>query len=57
MGSYTIGIVSFVLGLIIGSAYHKFVEEKELHVRFGDRYLKYKKEVPFLIPKLKWKNK
>lgn len=57
IGSYTIGIVSFVLGLILGSVYHKFVEEKELHARFGDSYLNYKKEVPFLIPKLKWKNK
>lgn len=52
-GSYTIGLVSFLLGLIIGSAYHKFVEEKELYARFGDSYLKYKKGVPFLIPNFK----
>lgn len=56
-GSYIIGCVSFLLGLIIGSVYHKFVEEKELYARFGKSYLKYKKEVPFLIPRLKRKNK
>lgn len=56
-GSYTIGLVSFLLGLIIGSAYHKLVEEKELYARFGDSYLKYKKEVPFLIPNFKRENK
>lgn len=55
-GSYTIGLVSFLLGLIIGSVYHKFVEEKELYARFGESYLKYKKEVPFLIPKFKREN-
>ncbi|WP_085537438.1 methyltransferase family protein [Massilibacteroides vaginae] len=53
MGSYTIGVVAFLSGLIIGSTYHKLVEEKELYARFGDNYLNYKKEVPFLIPNFK----
>jgi protein-S-isoprenylcysteine O-methyltransferase Ste14 len=30
----------------------KFFEEKELELRFGDSYLEYKKNVPFLVPKL-----
>jgi protein-S-isoprenylcysteine O-methyltransferase Ste14 len=29
----------------------KFFEELELELRFGESYLEYKKEVPFLIPK------
>jgi protein-S-isoprenylcysteine O-methyltransferase Ste14 len=30
--------------------YTKFIEEKELEKRFGDEYLAYKKETPFIIP-------
>jgi protein-S-isoprenylcysteine O-methyltransferase Ste14 len=51
--SYTVGLICLMLGLIIGSLYHKLIEEKELEVRFGDDYIKYKKDVPFLIPRLK----
>jgi protein-S-isoprenylcysteine O-methyltransferase Ste14 len=50
--SIVTGIVCAVSGLIIGSLYHKFVEEKELEARFGKDYLEYKKRVPFLIPNL-----
>lgn len=50
--SYSVGLVCFFLGLIVGSFYHKFFEEKELEQRFGEEYKKYKKIVPFLIPKL-----
>lgn len=57
MGSYTIGLISFLLGLIIGSTYHKFGEEKELYARFGESYLNYKKQVPFLIPNFKRETK
>jgi protein-S-isoprenylcysteine O-methyltransferase Ste14 len=32
--------------------YLKLLEEKELAERFGDAYLKYKREVPFIIPRL-----
>lgn len=31
--------------------YIKCIEEKELEARFGKDYVKYKKEVPFLIPR------
>lgn len=30
----------------------KYFEEKELELRFGESYMEYKKQVPFLIPKI-----
>lgn len=33
--------------------YIKFIEEKELEVRFGSEYVQYKKRTPFLIPRLR----
>ena len=50
--SLTAGLFCFLVGLIIGSVYHKFVEEKELSIRFGEEYRKYKERTPFLIPRL-----
>ncbi|MCK7467007.1 MAG: hypothetical protein MZU91_01865 [Desulfosudis oleivorans] len=32
--------------------YLKLLEEKELTERFGEAYLAYKREVPFIIPRL-----
>ncbi len=55
-GSTLHGIICMLLGFIIGSSYHKFIEEKELMLRFGDDYKKYKENTPFLIPKLKFNN-
>ena len=49
----SVGIICFLLGFIIGSAYHKFVEESELEIRFGDEYKQYKKDTPFLIPRFR----
>jgi protein-S-isoprenylcysteine O-methyltransferase Ste14 len=51
-GSFTIGIFSALLGFLIGSSYHKLVEEKDLELRFGAEYLKYKQTTPFLIPRV-----
>jgi protein-S-isoprenylcysteine O-methyltransferase Ste14 len=51
-GSLKIGLAMFFLGLVLGSSYHKFVEEKELGLRFGDEYEEYRRRTPFLIPKL-----
>ncbi len=50
--SLTTGIACFVVGLVIGTFYHKAVEEKELLMRFGEDYEEYKKSTPFLIPRL-----
>ena len=52
----TVGIICFFLGFIIGSTYHKFIEESELEVRFGDVYKQYKQSTPFIIPRFR-KNK
>lgn len=51
--SLTTGIVCCLLGLTVGSLYHKLVEEKELELRFGEEYLAYKKRTPFLIPRIR----
>jgi len=42
-----------LLGLLIGSFFHKVFEEKELLKRFGKEYEQYRASTPFLIPK--WK--
>ncbi len=46
------GLICFFITFVFGSLYHKFVEEKELLLRFGDDYRKYREETPFLIPKI-----
>jgi protein-S-isoprenylcysteine O-methyltransferase Ste14 len=45
-----IGIALIFAGLLI--LYLKRVEERELAERFGEAYLRYKQEVPFIIPRL-----
>ena len=65
LGFYMLAIA---LGLVTGSTFAtlaavlciipshlvfiKYFEEKELELRFGESYLEYKKNVPFLFPKL-----
>lgn len=41
-----VSILLFVILLI----YYKFIEKKELALRYGEEYLAYKKRTPFLIP-------
>jgi protein-S-isoprenylcysteine O-methyltransferase Ste14 len=41
-------LVLFLASLLL--IYIKRVEEKEMQIRFGEEYLDYKKETPFLIP-------
>jgi len=43
----------YPVGILI---YIKLIEEKELEGRFGSEYVEYKKETPFLIPRL-WKRR
>jgi protein-S-isoprenylcysteine O-methyltransferase Ste14 len=49
VGSFTalLAVVIFALMLII---YLKLLEEKELEMRFGQEYLVYKKNTPFILP-------
>ena len=39
--------------IIINLLYHKFNEEKKLELRFGNSYIKYKKNVSAWIPRIK----
>jgi protein-S-isoprenylcysteine O-methyltransferase Ste14 len=44
------GLVMAAIAVILGTLYHKSVEEKELALRFGDEYEHYRKNTSFLIP-------
>jgi len=44
------GLVMLVLGLILGTTYHRRIEEKELALRFGNEYEEYRKRTSFFIP-------
>ena len=49
-GSMGAAVLVF-LGALCLLTYIKLVEEKELMIRFGQDYLEYKKQTPFLIPR------
>jgi len=49
VGSFTSMLAVIVLALIL-LAYIKLIEEKELALRFGQEYLEYKKNTPFILP-------
>lgn len=44
------GLVMAAIAVILGTLYHRSVEEKELAMRFGDEYERYRKRTSFLIP-------
>ena len=44
------GLVMAAIAVMLGTLYHKSVEEKELAMRFGDEYEQYRKRTSFLIP-------
>lgn len=44
------GLVMAAIAVMLGTLYHKSVEEKELALRFGDEYERYRKRTSFLIP-------
>jgi protein-S-isoprenylcysteine O-methyltransferase Ste14 len=39
-----------IIGVTLGSIYHKSVEEKELALRFGNAYKEYRKRTSLFIP-------
>ena len=45
--SITIGLIMSCLILIFGTCYSKFIEERELWIRFGQEYEEYKKRHRF----------
>ena len=49
VGSYSslLAVAVFFLMLLV---YLKLIEEKELEMRFGQEYLEYKKNTPFILP-------
>jgi len=50
VGSVSASIaVAVFAAVLIG--YLKFIEEKELEMRFGSEYIEYKKKTPFMIPR------
>jgi protein-S-isoprenylcysteine O-methyltransferase Ste14 len=52
--SLTAGFFAFLLGLLIGGVYHRFIEEKELVLKFGEEYEAYRRRVPFLLPRIRF---
>lgn len=52
VGSLTAGLLGFGVGLAAGTLYHRLVEEQELELRFGEEYVAYKAETPYLCPRL-----
>ena len=47
--SAAVFVLSFAVLLLI---YIKFLEEKEMELRFGEAYQEYRKRTPFIIPRL-----
>jgi protein-S-isoprenylcysteine O-methyltransferase Ste14 len=45
------GLLIALVALALGAVYHRFVEEKELRLRFGAAYDEYRRTTPFLIPR------
>jgi protein-S-isoprenylcysteine O-methyltransferase Ste14 len=45
------GVTMFGLALILGTLYHRLIEEKELKRRFGAEYEEYRRRTPFLLPR------
>ena len=42
------GVFCMLFGLVLGTAYIKLIEEKEMLVRFGESYERYLRSVPFM---------
>ncbi len=51
IGSIASLIIVFLFGALL-CVYLKRIEEKELRIRFGEEYVRYKAETPFMIPDL-----
>ncbi len=47
-------VLLVLLGIGLLLTYIKCIEEREMEIRFGQEYLKYRKQTPFIIPRF-WK--
>ncbi len=55
IGSISAAVLILALAVLL-LAYIKFLEEKEMEMRFGEAYREYRKQTPFIIPRFrKWK--
>jgi len=52
IGSYSALAIVLILTAVL-LTYVKLWEEKELEIRFGDAYLEYKQNTPFILPRLR----
>jgi|GEM_PF-156555 len=43
-------LLALLAGTLVGIAYIRLVEERELAIRFGEEYLDYRRRTPFLLP-------
>ena len=47
------GASMLILALVVGTLYHRTIEEKELRMRFGAEYEEYRRRTPFLVPRFR----
>ena len=52
IGSISAVVVVLTLALLL-LGYIKFLEEREMELRFGNAYREYRKQTPFIIPRLR----
>jgi protein-S-isoprenylcysteine O-methyltransferase Ste14 len=52
LGSYSAVAIVLILAVLLLS-YIKFLEEKEMELRFGEAYREYRKQTPFIIPRFR----
>jgi protein-S-isoprenylcysteine O-methyltransferase Ste14 len=52
-----VAVLGTVLFSVLMTVFVKFVEEKEMSLRFGDEYLRYMRRTPFIIPRLFFSSK
>ena len=49
---WLVGLTVFGGSLLLGGIYYRAVEERQLEERFGEAYRTYKRQTPFLVPRI-----